>query len=258
MRVKEMKYKILSSPMYDRMKKVDQLPWAKNLFKNYFYPYPGSNYTRSAYHWLMERWYNQIPMFRKRVEINIGYFVIEAWINIKVEEYQYKGIESCVWFNLRNTPLREMQKDTFDLPDNLDLNNPEQELKKMLLPYLFDGQNVMSFIQYHWKCEKRYVKIYYPRIKKQIMIEDDGFEDLVNWTQRHYKLDCSALSYHEQIRKAIQKYGKQKELHTVYEYDFREISSFLDDFDGDVDELEHEYLETLNDLGYNNPLNLYI
>jgi len=174
-------------------------------------------------------------------EFNCGiYSDIQCSINLKYSEYRNdKRAKVEVSFYIPETS----QRYTFEAPENLILTDLEV-LKKLLQTEVFtDG--LIALIQLNKRTDKQEAKNWFKiYLQKKYFFEFPTIchDKIQNWIKRKFKID----SYFD-INKTIEvvnQIGRQKALTFLRSVD----TSFIYDFDGDVDELEGAIYEA-------NPIN---
>lgn len=245
MRVKEAIFKITSHPVFHELDKL-----ASTDVETFKIRYEGKriniypDYSQGLWPYRIEKMRKQLPQIEMRYTFQFGEWgKITAFISILANEWFRRNGEifTSLSFNFTDYRIPKAIYETrFVLPASLDLDNPEKHLKKILRAYLFE-EGFLARLQIKFRLKKSEVAGYYKSFsyyKYGTGISDSA---VYKWVAKHFNID-SDLSIEDTIF-YVNKLGKQPKLVRLDRYDH----SWIYDFDGDIDEIENEFWETVGD-----------
>lgn len=251
MRLKEMIFKITSHPCYlllDKLQGMDEDEFTRLYAGKNVYPYRFSkyrdNYSDSLYQHRLNNLLRQIPKFSARHQFTFGIWG-ECTLSFGVHAAEWprgrarveKGI-SVDFLDHRPSLLWNL---TFTMPDNFDLDNPIPWIKKELAKHFYP-EGILARIQRRYNCDKKETKWYRKNKYTKLYREPEISEDkILKWIKKHFNFD-SYVDLDQTIA-IVNKCGRQEKLTKIEQYDH----SWIFDFDGDVDELESEFWDTIED-----------
>lgn len=151
------------------------------------------------------------------------YFVVHA-ARYKDETYTHISIN----LDRRNKEFPSMYRLT-----GKESVTPLEFILSKLKEYFYDGQTVISYLQYRYGYDKKGTNmIFKDYLIQQRISSHRDYSYLREWFKNKMNID-SHVSMESTIKFA-KKYGKQEELTTLYAFD----TSITYGFDGDIDELE--------------------
>jgi len=234
MRTKEAIYKITSNPFFTeldnllKMSKEDfDVKYENKKVKLY------NDYYKSLFHYRVDNIIKQLPNFSNKLKIKLGLFTIIAYITIEIESLSRKEAKMNYKLSFHSDDTNMFWGKRFELPLNLNLNNPKPQIKKILQKHIVP-EGYFNIIQFNKQCNIKDAISWYKILKENYKDYDTvyGNKTFYKWVKRNFNIKTE-LSI-DKVVDFINKKGKQKELINL----IRTSLPSMSDFDGDCNELE--------------------
>lgn len=245
MRVHNLISNIEKSFEYCELKKLESVNTeaeyeAKRYAINYnLYPTDKRGYFKSRYQYLYDNFERKLE-YENKVSFSYGVWGdVTATLVVRYSRYEKRVYTAVSYYfhDLRGTPKAIWEKNSFVLPLNMNFNKPLPTAKKILQKVLIES-GYLAELQLRKNIKLDEVKTYYQKLmnyQRPVKISGNDFYKSV---KKRFNID-SYLSIDETI-KAVNKLGKRDTLTKLQKYN----SSWIFDFDGDIDELESEFYDT--------------
>jgi hypothetical protein len=245
MRVHNLIHKIKNSYAYKRILELENTRTetdfaAKKYNAEYnLYPSDERGYFKSRYMYLYDMFEREL-CYHNKVRFQYGIWgEVTANFTVKWSRYE-RNIQARVSFyfhDLRGTPKAIWESNSFEMPLNTNFCNPKKCAIKILRSKLIE-EGYFAEKQLRMNCYIKELKSYYIKLMNYqypVKISDKDFYKAV---KRRFNVD-SFLSIEDTAR-IINRIGRQDKMVKLEKYD----SSWIFDFDGDIDELEREFYDT--------------
>jgi len=190
--------------------------------------------------------YKHAKLFEQKGTITVGLYEFTYSLRIGLSSYLYdKGIVCRIHIHTPDRYPRELYGTNWQTAP---ITGSETDIHKTVYNHLlkyFWSDGVLSTIQYNRNCTKQdalyFLKEY---IKARYFINNGELSEakIQSWVLKRFNIK-SYVSIKETAR-IVNLIGKQDETKEIFKMDF----SFMDTFDGDIDEIENEMYK-------NNPYN---
>ncbi len=250
MRVRESVTKIMQHPIYMELQKIKNASetefYRRYNFKLYEHRQrygPGDDYSTRADYYLINTFIKQLPQIDCKITFEYGIWgKISAFIKVEVNQYDHNKIDKRIHFHsVTGSANKILWNHKFELLDNFNLGNPLPQLKAMLKTVLFECGFIAS-IQRYESCTKiqsvQYYKNHYAKGKLNYGAIDE--DTIYKWIKKHFNID-SYLPIDKTIN-YVNANGKHATPTKLDKYDH----SWIFDFDGDMDDIENEFYNTLD------------
>jgi hypothetical protein len=228
--------------------------------EEYFYKNKMNSYVDEGWHgknmryeYIRRKLLKGIPSLTTYVKFKFGLWrTVEAGIYIGIEDNRRENkVSTKIWF--RFVDLRETPKTMYynynskELPPNLSLDakSLERHARKVLSEYLYED-GVVGYYQFRFnETKKEAVQTYkiFSNKERDLLKNSVGYDE--DKSLKHIFKQYNIKSYVslKDTVKVVNKIGKQKVTKIIERFDFNHFS----DIDGDIDELENAFWESMKD-----------
>jgi len=234
--------KIKSNPVFDKIKKLQEMTKDEYLQRGYDKPYfdKGKDTGKSKWWHLYDNLYKQTPKFNFRLrDYEYGDFKWDVSLTVEMERLSIKKLEFVSRAYIYCDDFRYL---LFHHPIKLEvfnIDNPipdiQKAIKKIIVP-----EGYMGYLQVKYQILKNEIPYFYykmvDRMKKEPVLDYDMLE---KWLFKHFNIKCNG--HIQEALKWLSTYGKPSS--TVYFHKFD--TSFTNYLDGDADELEGAFWDEM-------------
>lgn len=219
-------------------------------------------YYKALWNHIMNTLYNYIPYFQHKEEITIEGYKFTFVISVRVYEHSREAKiiqKSYVYSNDAYLLINKLDLN-FDriLPDKFDLSN---NIKKQLIDFYkkdlyFEG--VFAKLQMHYQCDKEQVRWRYKAyINQEKELFSFDYLSTLKKIKKRYNVSTELPIYEfDKVVNWINKNGKQNNPVELALFDWRTVYDRCDETDGDIDEIENVFWETIDEI--EEPNKIYI